>query len=112
MKHSIEAYKNRLELASIGIADQFYFGYMEDVNKILDKTRYPVIVAIWPAWELTEADHIDIKQTFVIGNVGTNIVRTTDGLQDLAEITIRNAIKNDHQTGIGWSGRNEHWWCP
>lgn len=121
MKHSIEAYKNRLELASAGIADQFYFAYMEDVNKILDKTRYPVIVAIWPTWELTEADHIDIKQTLVFGNVGTNTVRTTDGLQDLAESYIdaitggqyevidRNKSKTVRLSPVGMTADRSSW---
>ena len=89
MKHSIEAYKNRLEAASAGIAEQFYWGYMEDVNRILNKDRYPVIVAIWPReWVLTKDDYIDVKQTFAFGNIGDNKIRVTDELQNPAEMYI------------------------
>ena len=84
MKHSIEAYKNRLEAASVGIAEQFYFGYREDVNRILDKDRYPVIIAEWPQWPLTKDDHITIRQTLFIGTKSTSEIRAVDELQDVA----------------------------
>ena len=88
MRHSIEAYKNRLQAAAVGIAEQFYFGYREDVNKMLDKNRYPVIIAEWPTWELTTKDSINVTQTILIGTKGVSPIRAADTLQGLITLYV------------------------
>lgn len=90
MKHSIVAYKNRLEAAATGVAGEFLWGYIEDVNRLLDKDNYPKIIAIWPQWKISQDDFIDVDQTLLFGNKDTSEIITVDGLQDVAEEYISN----------------------
>lgn len=90
MKHSLVAYKNRLEQAAVGVAGEFLWGYIDDVNKLLDKNKYPKIIAIWPEWKLSEDDYIDVEQTLLFGGKGESEIIAIDDLQDVAEKYITN----------------------